>query len=311
MDTPFRRMRGSANIIGLTILAENAFSGVLLTPLMLLVGLLPLYGRTMAELSDIAAYLLVFAVPFLLMARVDGMTWSSMAGSGRPPRSVYITAILLALGLSTAGGFLGGFVELFLNDYGVSEPVSRYVPPDSPAALVLHVISIAILPPLLEELCYRGFYFKVAERTAGSWPAIWITAILFWTAHASITILPLALGFGVMGGIFRTRYDSILPSMVGHIAVNLLYIVMNLAQAMLAYPVYMILSYVEILLTLLLGAIGLFRLRKECRSWNEMLPDAIPPVQAPVARAYLTSIPLLAALAFSLFYTIRNLEFIV
>lgn len=310
MRTQMKRIRGSANLIGLTLLAESAFSGVLCTPLLMLIGLLPLYGRTMAELCDLAAYMLVFAVPFLLMAKVDGMSLRTMAGEGRPPRSAYLTAVFLALGLSTAGGYLGGFLELFLNSSGVSEPVTPYVLPDSIPALLLHMISIAVLPPLMEELCYRGFYFKVAERTAGTWPAIWITAVLFWLGHSSITILPLALGFGLLGSIFRKRYDSILPSMVGHIAVNMTYIVMNAAENVLPYSVYALLAAAQVLVTLALGVVGLIRLYTECGSWRGLLPSAEPAADAPIARAYLTSIPMLVTLAFSVYYIIQNLEFI-
>lgn len=310
MRTQMKRIRSSANMIGLTLMSETAFSSVLLTPLMMLVGLLPVYGRTMAELCDIAAYLLVFAAPFLLMAKADGMSLREMAGTGRPAKSVYVTAVFLALGLSTAGGYLGGWLDLLLGGAGIREPVQSYALPDSVPALLLHILSIAVLPPLLEELCYRGFYFRVAERTAGTWPAVWITALLFWAAHSSLTIAPLALGFGLMGGIFRRRYDSILPSMVGHIAVNSIYIVLNAAERVLPYTAYAFIASGETWLSLVLGAVGLARLHAECGSWSGLLPNAAPETKAPVARAYLTSIPMLIALAFSVYYTIQNLEFI-
>ena len=106
MRTQMKRIRGSANLIGLTLLAESAFSGVLCTPLLMLIGLLPLYGRTMAELCDLAAYLLVFAVPFLLMAKVDGMSLRTMAGEGRPPRSAYLTAVSAAVCAANGVDFL-------------------------------------------------------------------------------------------------------------------------------------------------------------------------------------------------------------
>ncbi|MGN1030042.1 MAG: lysostaphin resistance A-like protein [Butyricicoccaceae bacterium] len=310
MWNPLRRVRESANIIGVTILAESAFNGVLLLPLMSLIALLPLTGRTMAELRELAAYVLVFGVPFLLMSRVDGMSVREMVGTGRPPRSAYVTAVFLALGLSTVGGYLGGAIELFLNGYHISETSEAYLLPDSAPALLLHILSIAVLPPLLEEMCYRGFYFRVAERTAGTWPAIWITATLFWLGHSSVTILPLAFGYGLLGGIFRKRCGTILPSVVGHVAVNGTYILMNAAEAVLPYRVFLLLSSAETLLTIVLGVLGLIRLHRECGTWRALVPNAQPKPEVSVVKGYLTSIPMLLVLALSVFYMIRSLEFI-
>ena len=90
----------------------------------------------------------------------------------------------------------------------------------SPGQLGLSLLLLAVLAPLVEELVFRGLLYG---WLAGRWGKIvgWIVSSLaFAAAHTepahSVLVCPLGLLFGWL----RQRTDSLLPSLVAHIANN-------------------------------------------------------------------------------------------
>ena len=308
-QTVRRKIRRSADIIGVTILASLVIN-YLLYPLM---WLLPDFadGTAGGELIDIILYVLVFAIPFALGSRLSGMTVQDLMGTKRPEPGVYFMTIGLVLGWSVLAGSMGLGIEGILNQFGLTEIAEEYQLPSSPAALAIQFLGTAVIPPIVEELCYRGFYLRTAERAMGSWAAIALTSIAFWLAHYSIEIMPLAVGFGVIGGYIRERYGSLLPSMCAHFAVNTVYLLVNISFAAGGDRIGSVLSAGIYLLELLLGAVGVVLfVRRGCLKeiWNGIFgnPADVPAKQ--LVFAVLTSIPALLVLLLSMYFTSGNLE---
>lgn len=303
-----RRVRRSADIIALVTLAEMGINAALY-PIM------PLFphgaeGTFLYELEDMLTYLIIFAIPFAVGAKLSGMSFHDLMGHGKPSAEVYFMTLGLTLGWSIAAGWLGVGIESVLNQYGLTEFSSDYVLPNSGAALLVQFLSTAIIPPLVEELCYRGFFLNTAVRSMGTWGAIVFTAICFWLAHDSLEIFPLAFGFGIIGGYIRRRYGSLLPSMIAHFAINSVYIVINASYAynetigtMVSIPVN--------LLELLIGAAGvvLFVRRREWKPiWNGTFGVRSSVTPARMTQAILTSVPALIVLALTIYFISGNLE---
>lgn len=303
-----RQVRRSADIIALTALM-SVFINYLLYPV---IGLLPaaadgsLYGET----RELVLYVVIFAVPFLAASRLSGMSLRALAGQGRPGAEVYLMTLGLALGWSIAAGWLGVGIEEMLNGCGLTEVSSEYVLPDSAAALAVQFVSTAIVPPIVEELCYRGFYLNTALRAMDAGSAIILTSVCFWMAHDSLEIFPLAFGFGLLGGYIRRRYGSILPSMCAHFAVNSVYILVNASYA-LGEPAGTVISVAVELIELALGAVGLllFVRRKEWRRVSELGNSARGSLTAgQITAAVLTSVPMLVLIALTIYFTQTYLE---
>ncbi|MCD8356667.1 MAG: CPBP family intramembrane metalloprotease [Clostridia bacterium] len=304
-----RQIRRSADIIGLTTLASLGIN-YLLYPL---VQLLPDFaeGTIWYELLKLVLYVIVFTIPFSIGAKLSGMSARDLVGEEKPPAEVYLMTIGLVLGWSLTAGFLGAGIEGILNLFGMTETAEEYVLPSGMAALAVQFFSTAIVPPIVEELCFRGFYLKTAERSMGTWAAISLTAIGFWLAHYSIEILPLAVGFGVIGGYIRKRYGSLLPSMCAHFAVNSVYMIINVGYVAGGDMIGAGLSVIIYLLEVLLGAIGIVLfIRRGCLKeiWQGLFgrPAALPAGQ--IVFAVLTSIPALLVLILSIYFTSGNLE---
>ena len=304
-----RQVRRSTDIIGVTILASLAIN-YLLYPLM---WLLPDFaeGTVGRELTDAALYVIVFAIPFAVGARLSGMTVQELVGDKRPAPEIYLMTIGLVLGWSVLAGSMGAGIEEILNQFGLTEITEEYQLPSGPAALAVQFVATAVIPPIVEELCYRGFYLRTAERSMGSWAAIALTSVAFWLAHYSIEIMPLAVGFGVIGGYIRERYGSLLPSMCAHFAVNTVYLLVNISFAAGGDTIGTVLSTGIYLFEVLLGAIGVVLfVRRGCLKgiWHGIFgnPADVPARQ--LAFAVLTSVPVLLVLLLSVYFTAGNLE---
>lgn len=304
-----RQVRRSADIIGGVELASIVVN-FLLYPLMWLVPTFP-EGSFEQQVYELVLYLIVFALPFSVAARASGMRMQDLMGRGRPPAVVYLMTVGLTLGWSFVAGWLGGGLELFLNGIGLTEIGEAYVLPTSSAAIVVQFLSVAIIPPIVEELCYRGFFLNTAVRSLGTWGAIALTSFAFWLAHYSIEILPLAFGFGLIGGYIRRRYGSLLPSMCGHFAVNSTYLLINYSWSAGGTRVGGMTALGIDLAEVALGAVG-FALFVRLGCWKEIWEGSfghrsgLTPKQ--LVRSVLTSLPALIMLACAIYFTAKNLE---
>jgi membrane protease YdiL (CAAX protease family) len=92
---------------------------------------------------------------------------------------------------------------------------------------------MALLPPLLEELLFRGFLITELLALMPIYPAVAITSFLFacihlpyWLARgasiqAVVTNGSAAIAFGILTGALFVKTRSIWPSTLAHIAANI------------------------------------------------------------------------------------------
>ena len=91
--------------------------------------------------------------------------------------------------------------------------------------LGLSLLLLAVLAPLVEELVFRGLLYG---WLAGRWGRTvgWIVSSLaFAAAHTEPAHIILVFPLGLLFGWLRQRTDSLLPSLVAHIANNSLALV--------------------------------------------------------------------------------------
>lgn len=84
------------------------------------------------------------------------------------------------LGLGLGGGLL---LFSFIVGIAAAFDVYNIVGYGGTGALLMALITVAILPGFMEELVFRGILFRWIEEFAGSWVALLITSALFGLAH--------------------------------------------------------------------------------------------------------------------------------
>ena len=186
---------------------------VVVTLLATLVALLPLAalgvdpGGPLATAVSLGVTTLVFVgVVRTLVVGTGALTWAEM-GFSRPPAGVaadLATGALLALPVVV--------VELLLVSVMVSfvgTPASPLPPATSTAALVLNLLSAAILAPLGEEVFFRGYTTTAWARAVGTRGAIIRGALFFSFAHIA-TLFATSFQTGLAAAV--SQYIALLPA---------------------------------------------------------------------------------------------------
>ena len=128
---------------------------------------------------------------------------------------VWIILLMLALNYFLTSG-IGALQDLFGTDF----PTSAFEEGVDDTNVLLLLLSICILTPIAEELCFRGLAFNYLRRTLKFWPANFIHAAVFALVH----IIPIQIGYtffvGLLFGWIYNRTGRLSTAIVAHIAFN-------------------------------------------------------------------------------------------
>jgi ABC-2 type transport system permease protein/sodium transport system permease protein len=151
--------------------------------------------------------------------------WASGFGLRKPRVATVIAAGLLGLTLwPFAHEIYLLSIELGISTLG-SEQIERAKTllgelQGLPLGLVL--LTLALVPGVLEELCFRGFLFSSLRQVLTGWQTILVTALLFGVFHEVLgpgRLVPSA-SLGLVLGWLRLRTGSVFPPMLLHVLHN-------------------------------------------------------------------------------------------
>lgn len=102
-------------------------------------------------------------------------------------------------------GFGGSLPEMPLND--------------DPRVLVLYAVNVVVIPPLVEEILFRGVALQ-SLRKYGDGFAVLVSAVLFGLYHGNFIQMVFAFLCGLAMGFVVIRTGSLLPSILVHFVNN-------------------------------------------------------------------------------------------
>lgn len=82
------------------------------------------------------------------------------------------------------------------------------------------LLCVALTAGVAEEVAFRGYLQKPLEDSYGIFPALILTGLAFWLAHADkveLSHLPFHLAASILLGLSAYLTKSLLPAMVGHV----------------------------------------------------------------------------------------------
>lgn len=125
--------------------------------------------------------------------------------------------------LTFANAFVVNYFVSLVN--GVVDPESLsesyyeyYIFLDHP--LIWSIFFIAILPPIFEELAFRGFLFNALNKLTSVKTTIIATSFLFALIHLSVVSILWIFPFGIFLGYLRWKYNSLWIPMLIHFIHN-------------------------------------------------------------------------------------------
>ncbi|MCH5303914.1 MAG: CPBP family intramembrane metalloprotease [Ruminococcus sp.] len=128
---------------------------------------------------------------------------------------------LVFISLSVA--FISDYItEIFLTNvsiFGIHNNVSLEFSTNNYIENILYVISVALIPPLVEEFAFRGIILHKL-REYGDTFAVLISALLFGLVHGNIVQIPFAFIVGIALGFVTIKANSLIPAMITHFIIN-------------------------------------------------------------------------------------------
>lgn len=95
------------------------------------------------------------------------------------------------------------------------------------ATVISLLLSIAVTAGIAEEVAFRGYLQKPLEDRYGIFPALILTGIGFFLAHAekvALSHLPFHLVASILLGLAAYLTKSLLPAIIGHTLVDMLFL---------------------------------------------------------------------------------------
>lgn len=117
-----------------------------------------------------------------------------------------------------------GFINEFLFE-GNDNYYREYLYLDQP--LLWAIFFTAILPPIFEELGFRGFLFNCLQKVVNERITIVATAFVFALIHFSFISFIWIFPFGLILGYIRSKYNTIWYGIIIHFIHNLIVLMLD------------------------------------------------------------------------------------
>lgn len=134
--------------------------------------------------------------------------------------------VLFGLGFCVLANFITNYWLNFVGLFGIEPFYGDYHATADPLTLLLNLFTYAVLPAVVEELVFRGWFLS-AMQPCGERSALWLSAVLFALTHGNLTQIPFALLLGLLFGWIYLSTGRLWPVMLLHFLNNGLSVVMD------------------------------------------------------------------------------------
>lgn len=129
--------------------------------------------------------------------------------------------VLMAFAFHSVGMLLEYGVDIILYNTGYEVTAFDYEMKNDAATLTVELISSIIAAPIAEEMFFRGVLLKQTSRVSARFGIVF-SAVMFGLMHGNPYQCVMATVLGLYLGYITIKTDSLIPSIVCHIAINAL-----------------------------------------------------------------------------------------
>ena len=186
------------------------------------------------------------------------------------------------------------------------QPVTNdVVTPVTLTGLVLYFILLAVLPPIFEEIAFRGILMQSLRRFGDGF-ALLVSALLFGLFHLNMIQAPYAFLLGLWFGYLVLRTGSLWISMVLHACVNFSAGVMSIFMNGMGEETLILVNLVYIVFWITTGVASVLFLILRARGPLRLYPAHTWLRGGQKVGVYFSSVAMIFALLVILFFMVQN-----
>lgn len=217
-----KEIRSAANAIGMCFLAGHLFMLILNLAYSVVGGVVSdLYENGAAIITDpivihtieIVWSICIFLIPYIFVAKFCGYKVGNLVLFRKPEKADFLPFTLIGMGYCALVNALISRASSFFTVFEENYNYSQHENPKGILGFTVAVISIVIIPGLLEEFAVRGIVMGLIKRF-GEGFAIVVSALLFGFMHRNFIQIPFAfltgLGLGYIAVKTRTIWIAAL-----------------------------------------------------------------------------------------------------
>lgn len=162
-----------------------------------------LLSQLISFLPPLAAYFLITKKDIRKTLRLNPLNWKNV-----------LIIISFGVSIQPVMSLLSYLMSLFFPN-----PVEQSVAGIQQSGLIISLLSVAVIPAILEEVFSRGILLT-GYQFLGKWKAAFVSALLFGLLHMNPQQLPYAFVVGFIFCFLVERTDSLYASILPHMVIN-------------------------------------------------------------------------------------------
>ena len=272
-----KKIRHTSNVLGWANFAVQALMvglSLLFSRFLLMVGY-PFSGDymssagmtpTMYYLLVSAVYIIAVALPFLLCVRFMHLPVNETFRFEKVGVGTSILLVLFGAGFCMFTNIPANIIAVILQESGISGPMPDIVSAETPFAIILSALQIAVIPPLVEELAFRGVILSQL-RKFGDGFAVLGSALLFAFYHGNLMQFAFTFLVGLILAFIMVRTNNLWIPIVIHAINNGVSLLFDLVGSYISDAAYQTLNEVIFYGLILLGIVSLVLLARRNRGF--------------------------------------------
>ena len=254
-----KSLRYLGNMSGLAVILFLLFNTVVSTVLTL-PGVYKLYTENAvfsAAFSIIASFIYMF-VPFMIVALLIRLRDKQVNFFPFKKMNAKRALLSIPIGLTVCIGaniVVNIIITLFENaGVKLSQQSDAMAEPKSAFALIITLVSTAVMPALLEEFAIRGVILQPARRYGMAF-AIISSSVIFGIMHGNLIQAPFAFIVGLCFAFFAIKCDSLWISVILHFINNGFSVIMGYLGERMPESAFNLMYYIIIGVVALAGVV--------------------------------------------------------
>ena len=252
-----KNLRYLGNMSGLSVILFLLFNTVV-SMVLTLPGLYKMYTENAvfsAAFSIIASFIYMF-VPFMIVAMLIRLRDKQVNFFPLKKMNTKRALLSIPIGLTVciAANIIVNIIVTLFENAGVklSQQSDAMAEPEGAFALILTLVSTAVMPALLEEFAIRGVILQPARRYGMAF-AIISSSVIFGIMHGNLIQAPFAFLVGLCFAFFAIKCDSLWIGVILHFINNGFSVIMSYLGEHMKENAFNIMYYIIIGVVALAG----------------------------------------------------------